>query len=303
MHLLAIVTLYLSAVGFGTLLFQYINLVFPDPLVDSALRASGAIRWALASLVIVFPVYIWLSWTLGRELERAPEKRGLRIRKWLLYFTLFAAAVVIIGDLVALLYTFLGGDLSARFVLKVAAVLFVAAVVFGYYLWNLRGERMAFHDRRMRFFVSGIIAIVAVAVVGGFFVVGSPFAERARRFDERRVQDLETIQWQVVSYWQRKGKLPAEMDTLRDEISGFVPPRDPENDVAYEYRTLDPKHLTFELCATFGAAGRSAASAAPQSVPLGPATPENWVHGAGRVCFERTIDAELYKLEKTPHAL
>ena len=110
-HLLAIVTLYLSAISFGALLFQYIDRFFPDPLVDYYPRLSGAIRWAIASLVIVFPVYLWLSWTLRREEIRDPARRELKVRKWLLYFTLFVAAVVINGDLVALIYNFLGGDL------------------------------------------------------------------------------------------------------------------------------------------------------------------------------------------------
>jgi len=43
------------------------------------------------------------------------------------------AALVVIGDLVALVYNFMGGDLTARFVLKVGAILVVAGAVFGYY--------------------------------------------------------------------------------------------------------------------------------------------------------------------------
>src|SRR3989344_7048423 len=109
MHLLSIATLYLSAIAFGTLLFQYIDYFFPEPLVDYPQQLSGAIRWAIAALIIVFPVYVWLSWTLRRDEEREPARREMRIRRWLLYFTLFAAAGVLIGDLVALIYNFLGG--------------------------------------------------------------------------------------------------------------------------------------------------------------------------------------------------
>src|SRR3989344_2356957 len=109
MQLLVMIALYISAVSFGMLLFNYIDLWFPDPLVDFYARTSGSIRWALASLTIVFPVYLWLAWTLAREMSRDPAKRELKIRKWLVYFTLFAAAVIIIGDLVYLIYKFLHG--------------------------------------------------------------------------------------------------------------------------------------------------------------------------------------------------
>ena len=298
LQLLAIITLYISAVSFGALLFAYVDRFFPDPLVDHPQAISQGIRWAVSSLVIVFPVYLWLSWKLAREATTYPEKRELKIRRWLLYFTLFAAAAVILGDLVVLIYNFLGGDLTARFILKVAAVLFIAAVVFGYYLWNLRMEAMASRDPRMRFLVFGAIAIVAVATIGGFFLIGSPFQERLRRFDERRVQHLQEIQWQVISYWQRKDKLPARLDDLRDPISGFIPPSDPETGASYEYRVSGP--LIFELCAAFKTAETFGPKIGPRPVGPGLDSTYNWMHGTGRVCFERAIDPELYPPFREP---
>ncbi len=141
MHLLAIVTLYVSAVSFGALLFQIINILVPDILEYNAYAresALQAIRWAIASLIIVFPVYIGTTWMLNKGYATEPEKRNLRIRKWLTYFTLFAAAAIIIGDLVTLMYNLLGGDLTIRFLLKITVVLFVAGSVFSYYLWDIR---------------------------------------------------------------------------------------------------------------------------------------------------------------------
>lgn len=296
MHLLAIAALYISATSFGMLVFQFIDRWFPDPLIDYyAYSASfGVMRWAIASLVIVFPVYVWTARSVQKDATTNPEKRQLRIRKWLLYFTLFLAAAVIIGDLVALVYNFLGGDLSARFILKIAAVFFIAAAIFSYYLWNLKQEVMASRDPRMKWFIYAMVAIVGAAVVYGFFAVGSPFRERLRRFDERRVQNLQNIQWQVVSYWQKKEKLPAGLGDLRDEISGFTSPRDPESGSDYEYRILGD--LKFELCAEFDTdSGRDV----PKSLlPIPGELSENWMHEAGRKCFERTIDPELYKLGK-----
>lgn len=300
MHLLAIITLYISAVSFGSLLFQYVNRWFPDLLTDYAAGISGAIRWAIASLIIVFPVYAWLSRTLARDVATNPAKREIRIRKWLLYFTLFLAAVVIIGDLIALIFNFLGGDLTTRFVLKIFVVFAIAAAVFWYYLKNLRSGAESVSGSRMRVFIISVIAIVAIATVGGFFIVGSPFAERMRRFDEQRVSNLQEIQWQIINYWQRKDKLPAVLDDLRDPISGFTVPTDPETAAAYAYRVTTK--LQFELCADFKTANTGKDGMTPRAIsPVGaPGTvPENWAHGTGRVCFERTIDPQLYKLPKS----
>lgn len=144
LHLLAIIALYFSAGSFITLIFQYINVIFPDILVSGTyyLRSAyNAIRWAIASLVVSFPIFVFTSWFLEKAYGRTPEKRNLRIRRWLVYFTLFAAAVIIAGDVVALIYNFLGGELTVRFFLKALTVLAVSAAVFGYYFYDIRKHK------------------------------------------------------------------------------------------------------------------------------------------------------------------
>lgn len=141
MHLLSIVTLYGSAISFGTLLFQFINRWFPDPLQMQDYYytvSASAIRNALSVLIIFFPVYLWVAWTIHKEYFDYAEKRGLRVRKWLTHFTLFAAAVIVMGDLVVLVRHLLEGDLTIRFILKVLTVLVIASAVFGFYLWELK---------------------------------------------------------------------------------------------------------------------------------------------------------------------
>src|SRR5690606_27640439 len=95
---------------------------------------SQAMRWSVASLVIAFPVFLYLSWLMGRAIRREPMKRASRVRKWLTYLTLFIAASVLVGDLITLLYNFLGGELGLRFMLKVLTVGVIAGTVFVYYL-------------------------------------------------------------------------------------------------------------------------------------------------------------------------
>ena len=141
-HLLAIVALYASAVSFLVLVFQTVNIWFPDILTEAGyyarLGANNAIRWSIASLVIVFPVYVMTMRYLGKSYEENPSKRNLRVRKWLMYFTVFIAALVIMGDLVTLINNLLNGELTVRFGLKVGTVLFVAGSIFYYYFSDLK---------------------------------------------------------------------------------------------------------------------------------------------------------------------
>lgn len=140
-YLLMFLTLYVSAIGFGTLWFQFINRWLPDaasPLYEHA--SIDIIRRAAASLIITFPIFLFVSRLLARAIGRDPEKRGSKIRKWLTYLTLFLAAGVIIGDLIALVNNLLSGELTLRFVLKVLVILLIAGTIFGYYLRDLRQE-------------------------------------------------------------------------------------------------------------------------------------------------------------------
>lgn len=144
----------------------------------------------------------------------------------------------------------------------------------------------------MKIFIYIIIILVAIAVIAGFFVVGSPQTERMRRFDERRVQDLQNIQYQIINYWTSKSILPTQLFQLNDSISGFTIPKDPVGGADYKYRIKNSATLEFELCADF-----ETSSLADQATPK-PLYPygayENWQHDQGAQCFKRKIDPQLY---------
>ncbi|WP_313169463.1 DUF5671 domain-containing protein [Stenotrophomonas sp.] len=143
-YLVLFSTLYFFTWNLGSLLFQLIQYALPDPADPDwqLMRLSGGIRWAISALVIAFPVFVFAAHRVSRDVDRHPIKRLSPVRRWLTYLTLFVAATVLIGDLTALVFNLLGGDLSLRFVLKVLVVGAIAGTVFGYYLWDLRQEEV-----------------------------------------------------------------------------------------------------------------------------------------------------------------
>lgn len=298
MHLLMMGTLYTAAVSFIALLFQYINHFILDPLqYHEYYGISQSIRWSLSALVIVFPVFVWTARYLERDFVAHAEKQQLAIRRWLLNLTLFVAAITIIVDLITLIYNYLGGELTTRFLLKILVVLAVAIAIFAYYIWELRRESPE-RPAKMRRLGHVIIGAVAVIAVGGFVIAGSPKSERLRRFDLERVNGLQTIQTQVVEYWQRKELLPESLNSLRNDIAGFIPPQDPETQEPYAYRATGD--LTFELCATFALPSENLDPRYPKAIahPMGPydnGLAQTWDHETGWQCFERAIDPEFYK--------
>jgi len=294
LQLLSIVGLYTSVFAIGSILFTLVDLCFPDLLYDVPARyVRQGLRWPLAVLVVLFPVYVWVTSLIEREAKKFPEKRELRVRKWLIYLTLFITTLIIIGDLIALINRFLEGGITTRFVLKVLAVLLIAGGVFIYYGWILKRKEDEKHSP-MRFFPKIAVGLVAIVAIGGFVAAGSPQAERIKKFDDERVMHLQTLQYEITYFWQSKERLTKNLDELRDDIGGFIPPRDPESDVPYEYRMLVP--LKFELCATFGAEMNEAQYGRTKPIPAEPFSQETlFSHGIGRFCFERTIDPEIWK--------
>ncbi len=287
LNLLSIVTLYFSAISLSILLIQYVNIFVPDVLDKIGYGGDpySAMRFPVASLFVVFPVYVWTARFLEREHAKTPEKKSIAIHKWLVYLTLFIAALVIIGDLVALVLKFLDGEITTRFVLKVFAVLLIAGAIFYYYLAGLRDKKSAFISA----FKYGVVSVVAVAVLSSFFVIGSPSEQKDRRLDTRRVEDLRVIQSEVAYYWQNKQTLPADLNELNDPLRGVNIPSDPSTGVLYPYRAIDD--MTFEVCATF-TTDSSVYVTEPAYYPY---EGGDWGHGVGEVCFERTIDPDFYK--------
>lgn len=291
LHLASIVSLYVSAISLLALIFNVVDIAFPDQLNYYYDPYSAGLRFAIASLIIVFPLYLFLTWLLNREYENIPEKRDFAIRKWLTTFTLFITGAAIIVDLVVLLNTFLGGEITTRFIIKVIAVLVVAAIIFTYYIRDLRSTLVRPVNERRLFRFGSMILVLAV-LAWGFSVLGSPMSQRLIRFDREKVNDLQNIQWQIVNYFQTKGALPNALSELNDALGHYNVPVDKQTGNQYRYER--GAGASFTLCATFNRPSRDKMDDKMRSTVPVRVDDQNWQHGAGDTCFKRTIDPERY---------
>lgn len=114
-----------------------------DPLAlhNYAPGVSSQISSELAALIVTFPLYLYVMKVILSETRQAPEKLESGVRKWLTYIARLIAAGVMIGDLVTFLTSYLRGEVTARFVAKVAVTLAISGGVFWYYLGPLHDAR------------------------------------------------------------------------------------------------------------------------------------------------------------------
>lgn len=315
-----LVTLIASVTSFLNLVFASLNKRFPDAL--NATYQYGyntysfdGMRTALATLIIVFPAFLILSSIWTRMVKKGLGSTDAVIKKWMLYLVIFLASVVVIVDLVTLVRYFVSGEITTRFIWKVLVTLAVAALAGFYYVKELDAV-----GRRVRV-LSALVAsvFVLVAVIASFAVMGSPTAQRKLRLDDRRVQDLQSIQYQVINYWQQKEKLPTVLKDLSTPISSYALPVDPEFEKGYTYEYRATGKLSFELCATFalpmpegwqeysrGVMPVSSSGYAEDGVSVSAPYPggvnDSWDHETGRTCYSRTIDTDIYPPYQKPTA-
>jgi hypothetical protein len=302
--LLTVIALYGSITSLIALLFEYINYSFPDALAYYADPYGGTVRFSMAALIVLVPTTLVCLRLIRASIADEPGKAVIWVRRWALVLTLFIATVTILIDLVTLINTFLGGEITVRFGLKVVVVLLIAFGVFLHFLADLKGYWIA-HQQKANLVGVGVGILAFLTIIAGFFIIGTPGHVRLLRFDDQKVQDLSTIQSQTVYYYQQKQKLPAALSDLNDPLSNFLVPADPQTNTPYTYDVTGP--LAFKLCATFNAPSLDTKGRGNFNGNVSYPTPaglggvnDNWQHGTGETCFERTIDPQKYPAITAP---
>jgi hypothetical protein len=292
------ILLGIIATALGTLFFGIIEQSFPDrlsadPYVDVSAAMSG-IHYAVAALLIGFPLYVGALFIWFRTFREDEGRTESRLSQWLTYIVLLAASVTLVGDLIAVVFTFLQGEITWRFFLKALTVFGIAGLIFGFYF--LERRKIQYHQdiprKTFQIFGWSVAGIVSIGILLGFFVGGSPETARKQGFDARRANDLSTLAGCIQGYASDFGALPDSIDVLRRSstyayCASFV--QDPETGKMYEYRVVASSRMEgesrvgeFELCADFSLASSGSREMAYPD-------PSFWSeHGAGRSCDTAT---------------
>ena len=302
---------------------KFIDILSATQYIDST---QSDVRFAIASLVVMFPIYIGLSWYVSNNIKKYLFKQDISVRKIMIYCTLFAAVLTLIGTLVSAIYTYLGGEISIRFLLKALAVFVVALALFGYYYYTLKRDYAKSTILPLLITIVTSVCVIAAAV-WSVSIIGTPAEMRAKKIDSTRLTDISRIQQEVFNRVQTSDKLPLSLSELNNAFQGYQVPTDPLTQVAYGYKiiqqpaikmnyTTNRKDLTspaiFELCATFDTARDI--DSRRQTVPVtmkgegfatdsfysaqnyyyeGDQSPF-WNHKIGETCFKRVISSDMY---------
>jgi hypothetical protein len=257
----------------------------------------------MASIIVLVPVYFILMWLIRRDIKRDHTRKDIWVRRWAIILTLFVTGLAIVIDLISVLTTFFNGEsFTLSFVLKTVLILLVAAAAFMHFIADLWGYWDHYPERKRSVGIAiGILAVMTI--VAGFFIIGTPMQAMSYQFDEQKVNDLQTIQSEIVSYWQQNGKLPATLAQIGQPLTGETVPVDEQTGDSYQYTVVSK--LSFKLCATFNAATAPYAITTDELAIPAPVTANgsddstySWYHDAGTQCFLRTINPSQYPVSK-----
>src|SRR3989344_5904847 len=286
-HLINFAALYTFVISSITHFFQYINRFLPDAATDYSYMEGdySGVRGGMAAVFVSFPLLLWMSKILQKEMYKNPEKSWGGVRRWLTYLTLFVAACALMGDVITLIFSLLEGELSLRFLLKVLTVFLFAGLTFTYYFLALKISPSSPASKKLNTNFLSITAVIATfTIVWGLWLSGSPAAQRIKKFDDRRVEQLRIIHGEVVNiaYGNEpyrpettpKNPIPQTLEEVQASAFYQRPEiTDPETGAPYEYRVIN--RTTYELCAVF-------------STVRDDRYDIQWNHAAGRYCY--TLD-------------
>ncbi len=284
LHLLSSITLYMSAIGFLMIAFQLIGYLFPDASLSGwrGDYSSEVLRTGISMFLIAFPVFIGTRLYIAKMYEKHSHRKGFALRKWLIFLTMFVAALIIIISLISTVNVFLSGELTARFGLKALTTMLVAVVMFSYYLQVMKSE-LTKASRRM--YLWGTVLVSIVLIVSTFVIVGSPQQARLNRLDTQRVSDLTSLSYNIESHYSEHQEFPETLDELSPiEMRYGDMQIDPLTDEAYVYEVLGDK--AYQLCASFDT------DTTDETKPRdgGNGFDNEWRHASGEYCFEKNVD-------------
>lgn len=234
-----------------TLLLGLITLWMPE--VGDRFSSSGlrGLRWSMAALIIFTPVFLWLHQKNAHNSAANPASKYGGVRRWLTAVAIFAAAMTLLCDAIYLIYRFLDGDLTTRFITKSSAVALLSLVVIQYFRQDRQNqESVSKLDRLFATWSATGLAVLVLAL--SFWSVGGPAQGQMEHRDRLRVSDMrmlsEGIRFCEVT---RDKDLPEMLDPMScarspQRLTGFA------SQVTYKKLSANQ----FQLCTTVEAPER-----------------------------------------------
>ena len=283
-YLVSFLALGFLVFGWGGIVFQFINKFFPDPLLIAyqGIYDQDAVKFGIASVFVALPIFLLVSTYIIGQLRQGGIAEESKVRKWLTFIVLFFASATAISDLISILFNFLGGEITVRFVLKALVIMLIALAVFGYYFWDMRKKHMLRKVYPLNLLSAEVlIGVVAIVFVAAFFLIDKPSVAREKKVDQNALTEMQNVDDSLRGYFEQKDKLPENLEEMAK--TNFAVNLMQGSSLEYQKTS----ETTFNLCAVFKRSNADQFTINGR-IPDG-SLGSSWQHEAGKVCFERLV--------------
>lgn len=285
-YMLSLVALVFASLATGMVVFQIIN----KKVVDLLTLAPGgfeqeALKIAISAIIIAAPIYFVMMRLINKSLLAGKLDKESGVRKWLTYFILLISAVVMIGWLIGTINSFLNGELSLKFILKSLTSILISALIFSYYLYDIRRKDVGKNNNIIRAYYYGSMIIVLAVLIASFFFIDSPLTVRLQKYDQNIINKFSQIDNAINAYYGENKKLPSDLNKLLNGgstyyiLTGDI--TDPATGKAFDYN-IKAKDA-YELCAVFKTVNKDQTD--DKSVYFD----TRWLHDSGYQCLKQRV--------------
>jgi len=292
-YLLSLAALIFTALSVQMIIFGIIDKTMVDAInFNSYSSVDAQLKFAVSALFIAAPVYFFIMRLINRGLREKELDLESPLRRWLTYFIILIASVIILGVFVGVINSFLSGELTTRFILKAVSMLVMAAIVFFYYFYDTKRQSVQKKDKVVRWSGWASAGLVLAVFVSAWFFVEAPSVARAKRLDQVLLNNIYQLENSVNTYYSQYNRLPATLEEIKNSDVYFDEQNmtDPETGEVIVYRIQGEK--IFSFCATFR-------TASEENNNSRPSVSGDKDHAAGYDCVKGTIWATAKPVEQT----
>lgn len=145
-HILLFISLYVMATSIALILHFFVDKYFPgvaNNLASSYLDSynSTLLKGETAALIVSYPIYAFFFLIISKRTLIRPQTRNLKSRKLLIYLTLIATFIIVLVNVISIVFSLLGGNVTINFFLHFLTTISVSGAIFGYYLYQVKEDR------------------------------------------------------------------------------------------------------------------------------------------------------------------
>jgi len=162
LYILFFISLYVLASSIGGIFDAWVDKVSPIPSNAADLNSfssldlspfdllnfymggsdtASIIRGCMAAIFVSYPLFVILAVTLKRQLMKNPLVKNLRSRKILIYITLIATFLIMLGEIIMTAYNFLAGSFTENAIKHVFVTFLIAGAIFAYFISEVKNDR------------------------------------------------------------------------------------------------------------------------------------------------------------------